>query len=215
MKLSSEDIPNWAYDAARLLMKTLKQVDPATYYHCCRVGELSRKLARDVGLSEYQQKVAEFSGLFHDIGKIAVPQDVVHKPGKLTPEEYEIMKKHSAVSEDIVRSLEHHAFFEKLLPIIRGHHERMDGEGYPDKLMGDNIPLVSRVILVVDTFDAMSQTRSYRKGMPLEMVYAELKKYSDTQFDSQVVKIFLDAHRFWERQNADRETVEFLHRKTA
>lgn len=202
------DIPSWAYDAAKLLMQSLKSVDPATYYHCVRVGELSRKLARDAGLNEYQQKLAEFSGLFHDVGKIAINKEIIHKPAKLDEHEYGLMKKHPEISEEIVRTLAHHTFFASMLNNIRGHHERIDGTGYPDKLLADNIPLLSRVILIVDTYDAMSQTRAYRKGMPVEMVYEELKRFSGTQFDAQLVQVFLKAHPHWSKEEGDPETHE-------
>lgn len=209
------DIPSWAYDAAQALMQSLKVVDPLTYFHCCRVGEMSKKLARDAGLNEYEQKIAEFAGLFHDIGKIGIPQEIIAKPGKLDPREMMIMKEHPEISEMIIEPLAHHKFFKELLPSIRGHHERLDGQGYPDKKMGDDVPLFARIILVVDTYDAMSQTRSYRQGLPDEVVYAELKRCSGTQFDSQLVNIFLDAHKMWKPQEVDSETLHQVIRKVA
>lgn len=212
---TSGDLPSWAYDAAKALMQSLKAVDPLTYYHCCRVGELSRKLARDLSLTDYQQKIAEFSGLFHDVGKIAIPQTIIHKPAKLDNDEFEIMKKHPEVSEDIVKSLNHHEFFKNLLPSVRNHHERYDGRGYPDGLVGDNVPLIARVILVADTYDAMTQTRSYRKGLTAEAVYLELQKFSGTQFDPQIAKTFIDVHPKWEKESSDPETQEKIIRKVA
>lgn len=215
MSSSWGNIPTWAYDAAQALMQSLKIVDPLTYAHCCRVGEMSRKLARDAGLNEYQQKLAEFAGLFHDIGKIGVPQEIIAKPGKLTDQEYELMKCHPVLSEEIVKPLAQHAFFSEILPSIRGHHERIDGRGYPDKKNGDEIPLIARIILVVDTCDAMSETRAYRKGLPMEVVYEELKRCSGTQFDPQLVKIFLQAHGHWKDQPQDQDTLEYLIKKIA
>ena len=208
-------MPEWAYDAAQALMQSLSSVDPMTYQHCLRVGEMSRKLARDAGLNPYEQKVSEFAGLFHDIGKIGISQDIIAKPGKLDPKELDIMRSHPCISEDIVRPLARHEFFKDVLPSVRGHHERMDGEGYPDKLMGEKIPLLSRIILVVDTYDAMSQTRAYRKGLPDEIVYAELKRCAGTQFDPQLVRIFLQAHQTWKSQDADQDTVHQLIKKVA
>lgn len=209
------DVPAWAYEAAQALMQSLKIVDPVTYAHCCRVGEMSRKLARDAGLNEYQQKLAEFAGLFHDIGKMGVSQDIIAKPGKLDPRELSIMKSHPVMSEDIVKPLAKHDFFAQILPGIRGHHERVDGTGYPDKILGDNIDILARVILVVDTYDAMSQTRAYRKGLPDHVVYEELKRCSGTQFDSQLVNIFLQAHPTWSGQSVDQETDHLLIKKIA
>ncbi|HRO68414.1 MAG TPA: HD domain-containing protein, partial [Pseudobdellovibrionaceae bacterium] len=97
------NIPDWAYEAARALMASLNAVDPMTYQHCLRVGEMSRKLARDAGMNEYEQKLAEFAGLFHDIGKIGISQDIIAKPGKLEPKEQDIMRNHPSISEEIIR----------------------------------------------------------------------------------------------------------------
>lgn len=202
------NMPAWAYETAQALLQALQAVDPLTYHHCLRVGQLSKYLAKSAGLNEYQQKVAEFSGMFHDIGKIGISQDIIAKPGKLDPKELDIMKNHPVISENIIKPLANNAFFSDLLAPIRGHHERVDGEGYPDKKLGDEVPLIARVILVVDTYDAMSENRAYRKGLPNEIVYAELKRCSGTQFDAQLVRVFLDAHRFYIPSEIDRETQE-------
>lgn len=210
------NIPDWAYEAARALMASLNAVDPMTYQHCLRVGEMSRKLARDAGMNEYEQKLAEFAGLFHDIGKIGISQDIIAKPGKLEPKEQDIMRNHPSISEEIIRPLAGHPFFNQLLAPVRAHHERMDGEGYPDHLIGEKIPILARVILVVDTYDAMSQTRAYRKGLPDEVVYSELKRCSGTQFDPQLVRIFLQAHKTWRTQEtAEEETHHHIIKKIA
>lgn len=215
MSSSWGDIPAWAYEAAQALMQSLKIVDPVTYAHCCRVGEMARKLSRDAGLNEYEQKLSEFAGLFHDIGKIGVPQSIIAKPGKLDEAEHLIMQSHPVMSEEIIKPLAHHDFFSLILPGIRGHHERMDGKGYPDKTLGEDIPLIARIILVVDTYDAMSQTRAYRKGLPDDVVYAELQRCSGTQFDPRLVQIFLQAHEGWKKQNDDPETFHNIVKKIA
>lgn len=210
------NIPEWAYPAVQALMSSLNIVDPVTYEHCVRVGEMSRKLARDAGLNEFEQKVAEFSGLLHDIGKMGISQEIIAKPGKLDPKEMDIMRSHPVLSEEIVKPLNHHPFFKCLLPGVRGHHERFDGEGYPDKIVGERIPLIARVILIVDTYDAMSQTRAYRKGLPDDIVYAELKRCAGTQFDPQLVRIFLQAHSTWKSSDAeDSETFHKILKKVA
>jgi putative nucleotidyltransferase with HDIG domain len=208
------NIPNWAYESVRALLECLKTVDPATYEHCLRVGEYSRKLSRDMGLNEYQQKVSEFAGMLHDIGKIGIDREILLKPGRLEPIEYDIMKSHSILSENIVRPLAAHPFFAQILPAVRGHHERIDGEGYPDKKMGDEIPLISRVILTVDTFDAMGEDRAYRKGLPEEIIFAELKRCSGTQFDSDIVKVFLQAQPHWKKDH-EKETLHNIIKKIA
>lgn len=209
------NIPDWAYDSLHSLMQALNSVEPGVYQHCTRVGEMARKLSRDIGLNEYEQKVAEFAGLFHDIGKIGVDSDILNKPGKLEPKEMDIMKNHSLISEHIVAPLAKHNFFKDQLPGIRGHHERMDGDGYPDKLVGEKIPLIARVILVVDTYDAMSQTRPYRKGLPDDIIYAELKRCAGTQFDPQLVRSFLQAHKSWNSLESDSETLHRVLKKVA
>jgi HD-GYP domain-containing protein (c-di-GMP phosphodiesterase class II) len=168
-----------------------------------------------MGLNEYEQKVAEFSGMLHDIGKIGIDRSVLLKPGKLDPHEQDIMRNHSVISEKIIKPFEHDSFFKEIIPAVRGHHERLDGEGYPDKLMGEEIPLISRVILVVDTYDAMSEDRIYRKGLPDEIIYSELKRCSGTQFDPQLVKIFLQVHASWKKQKGDDATIHYIHKRVA
>jgi HD-GYP domain-containing protein (c-di-GMP phosphodiesterase class II) len=101
--MSWGDIPDWASSAALSLMQTLSYVDPVTYEHCCRVGELSRNLAVSAGLNEFEQSVAEYSGLFHDLGKIGISNEIIAKPGKLDPKEIDIMRNHSLISENIIQ----------------------------------------------------------------------------------------------------------------
>lgn len=209
------DIPDWSYDSVKSLLEALKAVEPSTYHHCLRVGEYSRKLAVAMGLNEFEQKVAEFSGLLHDIGKIGIDRGVLLKPGKLDPHELDIIRSHSVISEQIIQPFAAHPFFKQIVPAVRGHHERLDGEGYPDKLMGEEIPLMSRIILVVDTYDAMSEDRIYRKGLPDDIIYAELKRCSGSQFDPQLVKIFLQVHESWRKQKNDQETLHHIIRKVA
>ncbi len=209
------DIPVWAYSAVAAILESLKKVDPQTCYHCLRVGEYSRLLAKSAGLNEYQQKVSEFAGILHDVGKMGIPVQITHKPGKLDFEEYALMKSHSTYSEEIIKPLGIDDFFKAVIPAVRSHHERIDGEGYPDKLYDEKIPLVARIILIVDTLDAMKETRAYRAGLPLERIYQELKKYSGTQFDKSLVKIFLESHASWEKESPDRQTIENLVKKVA
>ncbi len=209
------NVPEWAYPTVQALMASLQIVDPMTYSHCMRVGEMSRKLARDAGLNEYEQKVAEFSGILHDIGKMGISQDIIAKPGRLDPKEMDIMRSHPVLSEEVIKPLATEPFFRQLISGVRGHHERVDGDGYPDKLLGESIPLLARVILVVDTYDAMSQTRAYRKGLPDDIIYAELKRCSGTQFDAHIVRIFLQAHKGWENQPNEQETTSKIVKKVA
>jgi putative nucleotidyltransferase with HDIG domain len=208
------NIPDLAYDSVKSLLQALKTCEPSTYEHCLRVGEYSRRLARDMGLNEYEQKLAEFSGMLHDIGKIGVDKSILLKPGRLDPIELDIMRNHSIMSEAIIKPFANHPFFAQILPAVRGHHERMDGEGYPDKIMGDEIPLMSRIILTVDTFDAMGENRAYRKGLPEDIIFAELRRCSGSQFDPQIVKIFLESQPFWKNET-DNDTSHLIIKKIA
>lgn len=209
------DLPPWAYSAVGSVLESLRKVDPETFHHCLRVGEYSRLLAKSAGLTEFQQKVAEFAGILHDVGKIGIHTSITHKPGKLTVAEYELMKDHAIFSEEIIQPLGIHEFFRQVIPAVRGHHERVDGKGYPDCLHGEDIPLISRVILIVDTLDAMGEDRAYRKGLPLDVIYKEIEKYAGTQFDAGFAKIFLESHKHWSKEKKDSETVELLLKKVA
>lgn len=187
-----DDIPAWATDVANSILRTVKEKDPHTFYHCCRVGRGSRQLAKAIGLNEFEQAVLEYSGLFHDVGKVGIPDNILLKPGRLDKEEIEVMKAHPVKSAQIIDPLSHSAFFRFMLPGVRYHHEKIDGTGYPFGLVGERIPLPARLIAVVDTFDAMTNVRSYRKALSKEKVIQELIDYSGSQFDTQLVKIFLE-----------------------
>ena len=202
-------IPEWAFSVAKTLLQALKEKDPYTYGHCRRVARNARLLAKSAGLSESDQLSIEYASLFHDLGKMGIPDTVLLKPGKLTDGEIAMMKAHPVKSVEIIEPLTHVPFFRQTVPGIKFHHERIDGRGYPDGISGAKIPLAARVILIADTFDAMTTTRPYRKGLPHEIAYRELKLFSNRQFDADLVKVFLDAHPKWE--TFDEEiTEEFL-----
>ncbi len=195
------DIPTWSLDVAKTIMEMVRVKDPATYDHCVRVSRGARLLARAAGLDELEQKTVEFAGLFHDIGKIGVPDEILLKPGKLTDEEFTVMKTHPEKSVQILTPLAGVAFYKNLLPGVLYHHERYDGRGYPAGVKGEDIPLAARVILVADTFDAMTADRAYRKGLAPEVAYKELKDCAGTQFDPDLVKIYLAAHPQWKESD--------------
>lgn len=191
------DVPEWAQYLAKTLMQALRERDPYTYGHCRRVSRNARLLAEAAGLSEIEQRVIEYSSMFHDLGKMGIPDTILLKPGRLTPEEEAIMRAHPLKSADIVKPLESIPFFRATLPGIRHHHERMDGAGYPHGISGEKIPLNARIILIADTFDAMTTTRPYRKGLAFEIAYKELQTFAGRQFDPHLVKTFLQAHPKW------------------
>jgi HD-GYP domain-containing protein (c-di-GMP phosphodiesterase class II) len=140
---------------------------------------------------------------------LGIPDSILLKPGRLTPEEAALMREHPVKSIEALAPLAHVNVFKATLPGIRSHHERMDGAGYPDGLVGEQIPLPARIILIADTFDAMTTTRAYRKGLPIDYAYKELETFSGRQFDPHLVKIFLSAHPTWE--SLEKEfTEEFI-----
>jgi HD-GYP domain-containing protein (c-di-GMP phosphodiesterase class II) len=192
-----DDIPDWAHTLATTLLQALKERDPYTYGHCRRVARNARLLAQAAGLNEYEQRVVEYSSMFHDLGKMGIPDRILLKPGRLSDEEEAVMRAHPVKSAEILTPLTHVPFFRALLPGIRHHHERMDGRGYPDGVKGDQIPLTARIILIADTFDAMTTTRPYRKGLAEEIAYKELRTFGGRQFDLRLVEIFLKAHPKW------------------
>jgi HD-GYP domain-containing protein (c-di-GMP phosphodiesterase class II) len=206
--------PEWIQAVTGALLQALKLRDPYTYGHCCRVGQNARKLAAAAGLNEFEQRTVELASVFHDLGKLGIPDSILLKPGRLTPEEAALMREHPIKSVEALESLAHISVFKATLPAIRSHHERIDGTGYPDRLVGDAIPLTARIILIADTFDAMTTTRAYRKGLPLDYAYKELQHFSGRQFDPQLVKIFLQAHPTWEPFRPE-FTEEFIAQSTA
>lgn len=186
------DIPDFSLEVAQEILQKVKDKDPFTFFHCCRVGRNSRKLAKALGLNEFEQAILEFSGLFHDIGKLKIPNEILCKPGRLDKQEIEVMKAHPQMSAEMIQHLDHVPFFRFLLPGIKYHHEKIDGGGYPNAMMGDAIPLFARLIAVVDSFDAMTNVRPYRNALPEEKAISEIKQFSGTQFDTHIAKAFLE-----------------------
>ena len=159
------------------LALSIEAKDPYTEGHCDRLSKYSVALAERRGLSTDLQVVLRRAGIVHDIGKVAVPDQVLLKPGPLTPEEWNIMKQHPLVGERICAPLKS---FRHVLPIIRSHHEKLDGSGYPDGLKGEEIPLTAQIMQTVDIYDALTTARPYRKALsPKEafaIIHSEVKK---------------------------------------
>lgn len=207
--MADYEIPDWAKSVAQALLHALRERDPYTYGHCRRVARNARLLAKAAGLNEFQQDVIEYSSMFHDLGKLGIPDTILLKPGRLTQEEENIMRLHPVKSAEILQPLSQIPFFRSTIPGIRCHHERVDGKGYPDRIQGENIPLTARIILISDTYDAMTTNRPYRNGMSDEIAYKELKTFAGRQFDSQLVKIFCQSHPHWAKLEDD-ITAEFV-----
>ncbi|MDD5434097.1 MAG: diguanylate cyclase [Nitrospira sp.] len=181
--------PKSPYEIVTSLSSALDARDHYTNGHSERVIEFARKIACELGISDNQQKELEYLCLLHDIGKIGIPDHILNKPGKLTKEEYEIMKRHPEIGEKIIAPLD---AMENLRPLIRHHQECYDGSGYPDGISKTAIPLACRILSVVDTFDAMTSDRPYRKALPREAAIEELNRCAGTQFDPEIVKIFIN-----------------------
>jgi diguanylate cyclase (GGDEF)-like protein/putative nucleotidyltransferase with HDIG domain len=170
---------------AESLVGALEAKDPEIERHLRAVSRLASLIGRRISLSKEQMQALIVGGLLHDVGKIGVPDTVLHKPGRLTAEEYEVMKGHPVLGVEIVSPVKELAV---VLPVINHHHERFDGTGYPDGLRGEDIPLVARVISVVDVFDSMIHDRPYGYGMSQEAALKEVEHNSGTQFDPRIVR---------------------------
>lgn len=162
--------------------------DLYTRKHSTRVAKYAHLIAEEMGCTEEELDVINFAGSLHDIGKIGIRDDILLKPGRLTDEEYEKIKEHPVIGADIISKL---GLWDREMEIIRHHHERFDGTGYPDGLAGDEIPKLARIMSVADCYDAMASDRSYRKKMEKNKVLNIIQKNSGTQFDPVVVDAFL------------------------
>ncbi|MGI6176760.1 MAG: HD domain-containing phosphohydrolase [Christensenellales bacterium] len=176
-------------DTIEVLRQTVDAKDAYTRGHSDRVSYYACKIGRCYGLGEEEQEQLRIAGLFHDIGKIGMTDDILLKTNKLSPEEYELIKRHPIKGAMILSAV---SMFQDVVPIVRHHHERVDGQGYPDGLVGDEIELMARIIGVTDAFDAMMSDRLYRSHLTLAETCEQLKDGVGTQFDEQVVKIFLN-----------------------
>src|SRR5215216_1513314 len=163
--------------------------DEVTHDHVHRVQIYATGLARLFGLSEPDIEALKAGALLHDIGKLSVPDYILNKPGKLTEGEYDKMKIHTIVGAEILTRV---GFPYPVVPVVRHHHERWDGRGYPDKLKRDEIPVTARILMVVDCFDAVREDRQYRKAMTREQAIELLKSSSGTVYDPEVVRVFLE-----------------------
>jgi len=170
------------------LQDAVEAKDHYTRGHTDRVMELAVALAMAVGIEGAELKTLQYAAALHDLGKLAVPEGILTKPDRLLPSEYAIMKEHPARADSI---LSHLRFLDSARLIIRSHHERYDGKGYPDGLSGEEIPLGGRILTIVDSYDAMTSTRPYRKAMSPSEAMAEIRAGAGTQFDPRLVVAFV------------------------
>lgn len=187
---STYDLLEKAYlESIETLRYTVEAKDTYTRGHSDRVSELSVLLGKKVGLSEEEIKSLQIGGLFHDIGKIGVPDVILQKNTGLTDSEYSEIKNHPSIGAHILSTA---TIFKDIIPIVKHHHEKYDGTGYPGMLKGDDIPYLARITAIADSFDAMTSRRTYRDSLSIDIVISEFKKYKGTQFDPRLTDAFLD-----------------------
>ena len=176
-------------ESVQTLRYTVEAKDTYTRGHSDRVSEYSVLIGEKLNLSEEEIKLLKIGGLFHDIGKIGIPDNILQKQAKLTDEEYSEIKNHPSIGAHILGAA---TIFKDIIPIVKHHHERYDGKGYPSGLKGEEIPYLARITAVADTFDAMTSRRSYRDALDIQIVKDEIKKCEGTQFDTKIAEAFLD-----------------------
>ncbi len=176
-------------ESIETLRFTVEAKDTYTRGHSDRVSEYSVLLGKKLGLSDDDVNTLRIGGLFHDIGKIGVPDSILLKESKLTDDEYSEIKNHPAIGTHILSNA---TIFKDVLPIVKHHHERYDGNGYPSKLKGEEIPYLARIAAIADSFDAMTSRRTYRDSLPLDVVKSEFQRCKGTQFDPNYADTFLD-----------------------
>ena len=175
-------------DMILTIIRILEYHDPYTKGHSKNVATLASLLAEKMGLPDEMIRKTYWAALVHDIGKIVIPSTILNKEGKLTIEEFEIIKKHPVYGHDFLSTSSE---LRELAKYVYHHHERWDGKGYPSGLSGEDIPLISRIISVVDAWDAMRSDRPYRRGLSTEIAKKEIVEHSGIQFDPNIVKVFI------------------------
>ena len=175
-------------DTIGILRQTVEAKDPYTRGHSDRVSEFAVLIGTKMGLDEKTIHILKIGGLFHDIGKIGIPDSILLKESKLSDDEYSQIKNHPTIGAHILGNA---TVFQDIIPIVKYHHERYDGRGYPSQLAGTDIPLIARITAVADAFDAMTSKRTYRDSLPIEKVKEEIERCSGTQFDPEIAKLYL------------------------
>ncbi len=186
---SNQKLEQAYLEMIQTLRYTVEAKDPYTRGHSDRVSEFSVLIGEKLGLSEEQIKILRIGGLFHDIGKIGIPDSILLKTDKLSDDEYSEIKNHPSIGAHILGAA---SIFKDIIPIVKHHHERFDGRGYPSGLQGEEIPFLARIAAVADTFDAMTSKRSYRDALDIQYVKDEIQRCKGTQFDPQIADAFLD-----------------------
>ncbi len=176
---------------ALALTAAIEARDLETGEHCMQLGTMGERVARLMDLSEQERTTIRIGGYLHDVGKIAIADRILLKPGPLTEDEYREMQRHAEIGGAIVQT---HEAMTDIASIVRHHHERFDGRGYPDRLAGEAIPVGARIIAIADAFSAMTNDRVYRKAIGVEAAWEEIRRHAGGQFDPAIVEAFEAAH---------------------
>lgn len=193
-----ERMRRMSLEVTRAMVAAIDKKDHYTSGHSERGGFLTRLTAAELGVPPMEQQYMEWAGLLHDVGKIGIPEEILCKPGKLTPEEFEVIKQHPRMGYEILQPI---ASLGVVLDGVLHHHEYPDGSGYPDGLKGDEIPLVARIVHVVDTFDALTSTRSYRRAFSIEKAIEIIRSEKGVRIDAEVAEAFIGAFERYRREN--------------
>ncbi len=183
-----EELQMGYFDTISTLAAAIEAKDPYTRGHSQRVTTYCLAIANELGLSEEQKKIIQYSAVLHDIGKIGISEGIIGKPSPLTDKEYQTIKRHPEIGDEIVAPIK---FLAEGRAIIKHHHERYDGKGYPDGLVGEENPLIARIAAVADSYDAMATTRPYDKAWTKEKAVARLVEVSNSQLDPHIVEVFV------------------------
>ncbi len=186
------DLQKAYIDTLSVLTSSIDAKDSYTHGHSQRVTELSLGLGKLIPLAKEDLENLKIGGLLHDIGKIGIPEQILNKPGRLSDEEFNVIKSHPDLGVKILEKVE---FLGKIVPMIKHHHERFDGRGYPNGLSGTSIPLPARIIAIADTFDAMTSHRPYRRAMEVKDALDEIRRCKGSQFDPDLADLFIDMIR--------------------
>jgi putative nucleotidyltransferase with HDIG domain len=183
-----KDLQEAYVSTVRLLVSRIEEKDPYTHGHTERVAAYAVGIAKEMGFSPEEVQRIQFGAFLHDIGKVHTEDHVLHKPGALTEEEWRIVKMHPLRGAEMVKGVR---FLERVTDMIRHHHERVDGRGYPDGLKGDEITTAAKIVNVADAFDAMTTDRPYRAGLTLEQAIGQMTEKAGTQFAAEIVEVFV------------------------
>lgn len=189
VKKMGTKLEQYLVDFAKILLNTVEAKDHFTEEHSRRVSEISILFAKKLNLPTQDIENIRIASLFHDIGKIGIPDSILLKEGKLTDDEYEVVKTHPVIGSNIFSVSE---IFRNVCPIIYGHHERIDGKGYPENLKGDQIPYLAKMLSICDSFEAIVSKRPYKEKTSIDFALDEIKKGVNTQFDETLANQFID-----------------------